>query len=143
MKTPQEWSDFLNKKIACFKINNKYEYRALNPNVIPFSSPWLQFLELEQDQSAADFYKKYRWQMTKVLATNYYDSLFIIAPNGEEKIIQTSEDESKRYIVGYVDTVDKASEKIDCDVLEWDKHVYEPAIEEPDKPNKDVKIVEL
>lgn len=144
MKTPQEWADFLNKRIACFKVNNKYEYRALNPNVIPFSSQWLQFLEFEKDETATNFYRKYKWQMTKVLATNYYDSLFIITPNGKSKIVQEAGEETRRYIEGRVDTIDKASDSINYEIGVWDKNVYEPRIDETiDKPNNDVKIAEL
>jgi len=144
MKTPQEWANFLNKRIACFKINNKYEYRALNPNVIPFSSRWLQFLEFEKDETATNFYKKYRWQMTKVLATNYYDSLFVIIPSGEDKIVQEAGEGTRRYIAGRVDTIDKASESINYEIDAWDKNIYEPFIDETvDEPNSDVKIAEL
>ena len=144
MKTPQEWANFLNKRIACFKVNNKYEYRALNPNVIPFSSQWLQFLEFEKDETATNFYKKYRWQMTKVLATNYYDSLFIIMPMGEDKIVQEAGEGTRRYIEGRVDTIDKASEPINYEIDVWDKNIYEPLIDETvDEPNSDVKIAEL
>lgn len=144
MKTPQEWANFLNKRIACFKVNNKYEYRALNPNVIPFSSQWLQFLEFEKDETATNFYKKYRWQMTKVLATNYYDSLFIIMPMGEDKIVQEAGEGTRRYIEGRVDTIDKASEPINYEIDAWDKNIYEPLIDETvDEPNSDVKIAEL
>lgn len=144
MRTPQEWADFLNKRIACFKINDKYEYRALNPNVIPFSSQWLQFLEFEKNETATNFYKKYRWQMTRVLATNCYDSLFVITPKGEDKIVQEASKETRRYIEGYVDTIDKASESINYEIDSWDKNVYEPFIDEAiDKPNNDVKIAEL
>lgn len=144
MKTPQEWADFLNKRIACFRVNDKYEYRALNPNVIPFSSQWLQFLEFEKDETATNFYKKYRWQMTKVLATNYYDSLFIIMPTGEDKIVQEAGEGTRRYIEGRVDTIDKASEPINYEIDVWDKNIYEPLIDETvDEPNSDVKIAEL
>lgn len=144
MKTPQEWADFLNKRIACFKVNNKYEYRALNPNVIPFSSQWLQFLEFEKDETATNFYKKYRWQMTRVLATNYYDSLFVIMPSGEDKIVQEAGEGTRRYIEGRIDTIDKASEPINYEIDVWDKNIYEPLIDETvDEPNSDVKIAEL
>lgn len=144
MKTPQEWADFLNKRIACFRVNDKYEYRALNPNVIPFSSQWLQFLEFEKDETATNFYKKYRWQMTRVLATNYYDSLFVIMPSGEDKIVQEAGEGTRRYIEGRIDTIDKASEPINYEIDVWDKNIYEPLIDETvDEPNSDVKIAEL
>lgn len=144
MRTPQEWADFLNKKIACFKVNDKYEYRSLNPNALPFSSQWLQFLEFEKDETATNFYKKYRWQMTKVLATNYYDSLFIISPSGEDKIVQEVGEKTRRYIEGYVNTIDKASESINYEIDTWDKNIYEPVIDETiDDVSSDVKIAEL
>lgn len=144
MRTPQEWADFLNKRIACFKVNNRYEYRALNPNAIPFSSQWSQFLEFKKDETATNFYKNYKEQMDKVLATNYYDSLFIITPNGKSKIVQGAGEETKRYIEGRVDTIDKASDSINYEIDAWDKNIYESRIDETiNEPNSDIKIAEL
>ena len=82
--------------------------------------------------------------MTKVLATNYYDSLFIIAPSGEDKIVQEAGEKTRRYIEGYVDTIDKASESINYEIDTWDKNIYEPVIDETiDEVSSDVKIAEL
>ena len=137
-KTPQEWADFLGTKIVCFSVGvNTYEYRCIECNYLPFSSAWMEYLpETFEYSNPEDFYKKYRWLLTKTLAKSKYDTVFIPTNIGEVNCLETNNDTHK-YVVGRISTISESSNLIPISVKKWDKTIYVPSYYEDDEEGSD------
>ena len=137
-KTPQEWADFLGVKVVCLSIGtNMYEYRAIEYPYLPFSSAWLEYLPATLEYSnPEDFYKKYRWLLTKTLAKNKYDTIFIPTNIGDVNCLETKDDGHK-YVVGRVSTISESSSLLPITTKKWDKTVYVPSYYEEDTDEVD------
>lgn len=127
MKTIQEWADFLNKKIACFKINDTYKYLIMDLNYFPYSSSWSQFTQQMENMDSYEFHDKYHQEVADILAKEKYDSVFIPDVNGNVKMLVTNNNDEKYFISGSIVLPYKVCiEEAIPDPLEWDSKIYMP-----------------
>lgn len=127
-RTPQEWADFLGMKIACFSIaKNEYAYFAINLQENPFTQAWTKHLdEIQKSTDAEDFYKTYMWDLTKGLAINKYNNIFVPMQSGDIKMIVSNDNgEFHTFTVGRLKSI-KDAYKLPITVSSWDKTVYVP-----------------
>lgn len=124
-RTLQEWADFTGLVIACFDDGGKYVWRGIEPSHRPYCYMWIQYNEAVNNISVPmDFYKKYKWDMTKDLVRDRYNSVFVPNKNGDTTYVDGSTE--KAYIVGtLVDT--KSYFLVPIKAKEWSKKIYYPS----------------
>ena len=127
-RTPQEWADFLGMKIACFSIaKGEYAYYAINLQENPFTQTWTEYLEdIQKSTDADEFYKEYVWDLTKSLATQKYNTVFVPMQAAEIKMIVSNDNgKTHTFTVGRLKSINDAY-KLPIVVNTWDKTVYVP-----------------
>ena len=140
-RTPQEGADFLGMNVACFSLKNgEYEYRAFEPNYLPFSMKWLEFIDLARNEDANQFYKQNWLTLTKTLAQENYDSIFIPTKSGEYIMIRDA-DENRFYEAGRLVGFEQGY-KIPVKVDKWEKKTYVPYSKEDDAGSSDEQDTE-
>lgn len=140
-RTPQEWADFLGMKVACFSLKNgEYEYRAFEQNYLPFSMKWLDLIDVARKEDANQFYKRNWMTLTKTLAQENYDSIFIPTKSGEYIMIRDV-DENRVYEVGRLVGFEQGY-KIPVKVDKWEKKTYVPYSKEDDAGSSDEQDTE-
>lgn len=125
-RTIQEWSNFLGLKIICFKLGtNTYKYIGIDTEYIPFSTKWSEYLgDIIQTDEPEEFYKNNKWNLTKILAKDSYDSLFIPDENGNLYCLKLNNNKHI-YVKGKLeDPIKGFIIPIECS--KWDKTIYEP-----------------
>ena len=101
---------------------------------------WLEFIDLARNEDANQFYKQNWMTLTKTLAQENYDSIFIPTKSGEYIMIRDA-DENRFYEVGRLVGFEQGY-KIPVKVDKWEKKTYVPYSKEGDAGSSDEQDTE-
>ena len=125
-KTLQEWADFTGTLIACFNNGTNYSWRGIDPTYRPYVYIWSQYSEETKEIVVpTEFYKEFKWSMTRDLERDKYNMVFIPDDEGKVLYLEGSSLE-KKYITGKLADAHQFFE-IPIVAPQWSKDIYIPS----------------